>query len=553
MRNCYSLLGLLMTGWMLFSFSSCENFFISDSNRLMYDKSYGNMARTDSVYSLLGILTKMQKVADRYVLLGELRGDLVVPNDHTSGDLRDLALFSATPDNCYNRIRDYYDIVNGCNCYLAYLDTTGQRYMKEYAAAKAIRAWTYLQIELNYGRASYFTQPVLTVEDNNRDYPVLTIDEICPLLIADLEPLVVFDRPDLGEILTLSSEYFFVPVRVILADLYLWNGDYSKAAETYYDYIFLNQAVLNPSYRIYHNDASYSSVRDGWSVSWSSVLPDETICFVPMATDPSDGRCSDLDSIFSGGMNGRYQVEASDSYIQTNLQQSYYLDAAGEYTNGDLRLRSSVAGVWNRNTMMDTMNIRKNSPLQSSASANTVMLYRLPHIYLRFAEACNQAGYSSLAFTVLKYGLTQDNIIKYVAPSERQTGARFLNFDHDAFLSNGAVHARGSGDTDYSQRYSLTVGDSVWVYDSDNDVYNYVAASPEYKAAVKDSLDNLILEEMALETAFEGNRFQDLIRFARRRNDNSFLATKVASRGSEFNENLYRLLLDEKNWYLSQQ
>jgi hypothetical protein len=86
-------------------------------------------------------------------------------------------------------------------------------------------------------------------------------------------------------------------------------------------------------------------------------------------------------------------------------------------------------------------------------------------------------------------------------------------------------------------------------------------------------LRNLILDECALETAFEGYRFTDLIRFAKAMGKNDVLAKRVAARafenkvnmhydtegaygsdGSllkfEYDEALYNTLSDESNWYL---
>jgi len=540
MKAIYHTLVFLLAGLLLFS--SCEQFFVTDSNRLMYENDYEQLAKTDSVYSLLGILTRLQKVADRHVLLNELRGDLTCPNKYTSGDLRDIATFSATVDNSYNNIRDYYEIINGCNAYIACLDTTKNRYISEYTAAKVIRAWTYLQIATHYGEATYFTDPILTVKDNNQEYPSLGINELCPLLIADLEPLSNFGTPSFGDILSMNSSYFFIPVKVMLGDLYLWNREYFKAAESYYDFITAKKMPLG-SYQISYNDATFASVSDRWSVTWSSILPDETLCFIPMAVNSTDGLTSKLDSLFGGGRSGHYQVEPSDSYIETCLSQSYYLSEADIHTTGDLRIRGAVNGRWTGGMLTDTLNIMKNA-------GNTVLLYRLSHVYLRFAEACNLAGYPSLAFTALKYGLSAGNISRHVSDSELRTAARFLNFREDIFDNNRALHARGSGNSADNDRYRLSVGDSVWIYDAERDSAVYVQASPEHKAAVMDSLDLLILDEMALETSFEGCRFSDLLRFTLRRNDPDFLAKKIAGRSAEFDDVLYLKLLDKKNWYL---
>ena len=61
-----------------------------------------------------------------------------------------------------------------------------------------------------------------------------------------------------------------------------------------------------------------------------------------------------------------------------------------------------------------------------------------------------------------------------------------------------------------------------------------------------------IMEERAREMAFEGQRFYDLMRMAKRLNDPSFLADRVAAKFSGAQkENIRSLLMDENNWYIN--
>ena len=148
--------------------TSCEDMFDIDSNRVVYDHELNTTA--DSVYSTLGVLQCMRKVADRYVILGEVRGDMVDVNENTKTSLRNLANFDFKDDNEYLNVRDYYAIINNCNYALAKMDTTlainNKRVMvDEYAAMIGIRAWTYLQLAINYGEAYYYTAPLITESD----------------------------------------------------------------------------------------------------------------------------------------------------------------------------------------------------------------------------------------------------------------------------------------------------------------------------------------------------------------------------------------------------
>lgn len=80
------------------------------------------------------------------------------------------------------------------------------------------------------------------------------------------------------------------------------------------------------------------------------------------------------------------------------------------------------------------------------------------------------------------------------------------------------------------------------------------------------AVETLIADEMALETAYEGTRMFDLIRFARHKNNaegnnygTNWLAWKIARRNEKlapyaspnvFNTSLYNLMKNEENWYI---
>jgi starch-binding outer membrane protein, SusD/RagB family len=64
-------------------------------------------------------------------------------------------------------------------------------------------------------------------------------------------------------------------------------------------------------------------------------------------------------------------------------------------------------------------------------------------------------------------------------------------------------------------------------------------------------LDQIILDERGRELAFEGKRFYDLMRVAKRMNNPSFLANKVAAKYPASRRSQIRsYLMDENNWYI---
>ena len=103
--------------------SSCEDMFKVDSKVVLYDYENTLDRATDTVYSVLGIIKNMQKIADRSVILGEVRGDLVSTSDHANKDLAELYNYdfkNLRKTNRYNKPSDYYAVINNCNFFLAH-------------------------------------------------------------------------------------------------------------------------------------------------------------------------------------------------------------------------------------------------------------------------------------------------------------------------------------------------------------------------------------------------------------------------------------------------
>lgn len=476
--------------------TSCKDMFTPDNNIVTTE-----LAPQDTVFQAMGIVQRMQKLADRTVLLGELRGDLVSINrEYASPSLQQIFDNNVDVNNDYNKPRDYYDVINNCNIYLAYVDSTrrggtgkegstlSHYFGKEICAAKTFRAWCYLELAKIYGEVPFVTEPVTTANAGSviaKSAVKSSLSAIADYLIDDLQSYA-FERDnlDMRPGYSNKNDYakYFIPVRVMLAELYLWRGsitnnqsDYINAARLYHDFLvfpgeeqpvgannafWLMESSLtgNSILSTYSGSFNYSeTVRDsrpGWLKNAVAVIPMDTIAFY--------GNYSDLHSIFNSATTNNYFPVAtySDRLLAISQGQTYcYVSgptgqtsrriiifddktkSEGEYSSpilrGDLRLSQVISSEPYNNMYDKSKNDEKICNAKYAAAFNgsqptnkndqriaAVPYYRYTTLYLHMAEALNRAGFPETAFAVLKYGLSYENLANekgcpdYISPDE---------------------------------------------------------------------------------------------------------------------------------------
>lgn len=596
------------------SLTACSDFFEQDSEQVIFTDKHQLNNATDSAYSVLGILNKLQAIADRTILLGEVRGDLVDLTTVANSDLRDMALFNIGDDNRYNQPRDYYAVINNCNYFIAYADTALKNnrndyiFMKEYAQVKAIRAWTYLQLAINYGKVPFVTEPILTKQDAEKNYPSYDIENVCTYLISDLEPLAeLYGRsyPNYGDIRGVSSRLMFFPINIVLGDLNLWlatvtgnTAKYREAALRYYKYISERNGT-NSYYAVGINLMTWTPGSTNWmgTTIWggfrsqftteSTAAQAENITLIAGDSIRAEGNYSELRNLFtsSGRDNdGLVSIVPSDRMFDISEAQVhccvtnstepevYYAPTTGmqEHAVGDLRL----AQVYNGSSYRINYATGERTQLSYIYKYQTqnVHIYRRMMVYLRMAEALNMAGYPRMAFEILNNGLNnktaEDYVLPYCTSSDSLFVAQFdfpetrygvftvenlINNRTEGLINTIGLHTRGSGWTPMNEYYRLPEP----TYPEECTLEDSVALQRALIPRQQEFVDSLILNEGALELAFEGTRYYDIMRYAmRQQNPGQTMAKYIYARRGEDKSDAMRSeilkdLTDKRNWFLN--
>ena len=554
---------------MVVSFVSCSDMLDSKSDRYVYDPALDQ--KVDSMFYINGILKGVQQAIDQTVLTNELRGDLLSTSANASTDLRRLAAFDYADGNQYDSAYVYYRIINNCNYYVAHRDTTlatgsTQVAMKEYAEAKAIRAWAYMQLARTYGSVPFYTTPLTNIASVEEAAKLERKDMkgICDALAPDLEQYVNLPVPnwgnfDAGTSKTVATSKMMFPVRLVLGDLYLETGQYAKAAEHYFQYLKKAKAVcgnyvahLN-NYPDYLNLSSDVINADTYANpnynSWSSIFSfdNETQTYVAMATNKLRGQITQLPGLFgynyysaSDGYtyNEKMSLQPSSAFLDLSNNQTYYYQTTNGLTTtvgsqviGDMRYHA----IKNQIPSAETTAAEPVYVIMKYQNAN-IQIYRTAGIYLKLAEAVNRMGHPDVAFAVLKDGWnsTLEKDTTYMTAEGIQflkTTVPFLTDENEVIfndedhglkysLGNQGIHMRGCGYTagNLSEYRLSTELEKRWSALRQKGYEIPTTAADTLKAKI-DAVEDMLCDEMALELAFEGSRFGDLCRIARHKNN----------------------------------
>lgn len=541
--------------------TSCSDMMEPDSDRVLWadDNRLDNV--NDSLYSAIGILAQVQRIADRTVLFGELRGDLMTTSASAHSDLKDIENLDIKADNSFADRSDFYQIINNCNFALLRMDTTlvvqqEKALLPEYVAIKALRDWVYVQMGLIYGKAKYSTQPILSVEDTRRELPELSLDELMDKAIEDLTPHLGVRPLDYGSLDGHSTAQCFIPLQMFLGDLYLYKNDYENAARSYFSLIDKNH------YLVTREGANYwmNSQRLAMYAGYNGTYQNDVLFKIP----------------FSSSLRALHSQMAAYTYSETEqpwllpsaafvseMEDRAYLNtdnnlAVTQVMRGDLRgygrgadgtyYNAAFGPVMQAGSAVSEMMITKFFNNLSGTEYDKIEsrrllslpVYRTELLYLRFAEAINRLGKPSIAFAVLKYGLNSATLSEATDPTlqrinpEEYAGESYLAGFLTAYYNNNegiAVHGRGTG---------LRFDKETFV----------IPALPTREDSVL-YVEDCIADELAAENCFEGNRFFDLLTLSRHRaNHPVYMAERVSRKFVGREETMRQKLLTLDNWFV---
>jgi len=441
-------------------------------------------------------------------------------------------------------------------------------------------------------------------------FPKLSLDQLIPQLISDMQHIPTLSTNIVSSfynqtITDNSKSYYlnlqFIDKHILLGDLYLWNDQYVEAAtkyKAYMDAADVNSSKTNiknkvsgwvwsgsnePRFQVCYQrykDQDVTAFRNMWKeifyrgstdagTSGSVGLQDEMIWMISYSG--SSMSTSPFIKLFANSGQGEYQLKPSayaiDSLWETQVQQSngFVFDGRGressfDHVNGQPVVLKYLYDYYTTTTtdINKTIHLNYFNITNPYLKTGKWFLYRAALLHLRYAEAANRAGYPRLAYALLNNGVktnfdwrqsngtfradregvqyssyppASDSVAArpYPAPfylDARQNDAPYT-FLRSPWRDNNGIRGRA---------FLVNIPTPAYVTDGINDHNDSIQW-----------IEKAIIKEAALECGFEGQRWGDLLRVARRNNKeglgsvstimNNAIAPKFSGGSANINEN----------------
>lgn len=570
----------------IIAFVSCKKSFeVQPETFLTPTNMYRNVYDADA--AVLGLYGKFMGLAKQYVILNELRGDLMEVTLNADDTLRQINEHNIQSGNPYASPRPFYSLINDCNdllknfnIMLANNKFKLTEYQQRYSDVGALRSWLYLQLGIHFGQVPYVTDALENVDavKDKTKYPLLPFNQLLDSLISFTQKLPYQLPYPAGSNLMLTAvdgnntEAFFVEKNGLMGDLNLWRGNYTAAA-SYYRLLmestgYTDNSVTNTGGNQYfqqfrqayasvtdnndlcvgyirYKESDMGSLIDNNSQGWRSIFArgqdalfyQQHIWVLPFSS--SFAPVNPFVDLFSNN-GGRYQVmpsqKAKDNWNSQMQSNGFPFDARGNFTwrtiNGQPVIVKYLYNYLDQTSLLPTNLLTKNGQWFLSRSAD---------IHLRFSEAANRDGRHKLAFALVNNGLTADTTY---GPHGATDVTNFDNTLYDAFPYN--FDARYGTYPYFRGPYYRSAGIRGCAR------VNVIGVPVGQDSTL--TIENTILNEGALELAYEGYRWPDLLRIALRRNDPTIIANAIyAKLNKDGNPNAAAVqskLMNPTNWYL---
>lgn len=260
-KTLIGLTALLLTAGM----TSCEEWLdLKPESEIILDEYWQTESDVESVLAACYRGLTENEVVYRMIVWGELRSDNIINGTGFHRDREDMQKIldgDITASNAYASWGSFYTVINYCNNLLNYAPFVVDRDNNFTAAdlnrlrseVYALRAMTYFYLVRAFRDVPLVLEPSI---DDIQDYNIPKSSEAAVLdqIIEDLLEARKYARSDFGKLAYNKGRITLDAVNSLLADVYLWKGDYSLAVDA------CDRVLANNNLKLVHASLMFTQV-----------------------------------------------------------------------------------------------------------------------------------------------------------------------------------------------------------------------------------------------------------------------------------------------------
>lgn len=451
----------------------------------------------------------------RMGLWGEARSDNMVIAVSSSNDLNYLLKENILPSNPFCNWTSFYQTINRCNIVIHYapqvqeLDPnyTLTEMKANIAEATFIRSLCYFHLIRTFRDVPYTREPSID-DTQNYQVPADSFNVVLNNLIADMEGVkddaqLYYRKPNPDKMADAAERDNTARVTrpamyALLADLYLWKGDWQKCVECC-DYIidFKKKEYENLKRRLQNTVYLFNDI---------PLLMEKVNNTSGNAYYEIFGKGNSFESLFELTFDETLNKDNKNSFVgsyyvnySNNTLNSGYLAAFDEFY-GDLPNKST--DLFNAN---------------DCRAYESIYRYSTTQYYISKYSAGNIVIDNSKSNWTPSYSWRSQNYAHWIV--YRLTDVMLMKAE--ALIEQGSEH--------FEDAFSLINAVSRRAVNSFAPGTGEVLKYDDYKDS-KENMEKLVLDERHRELMFEGKRWYDLLRQARRKGSTKELATTVTKK-----------------------
>ncbi|MEZ3558619.1 MAG: hypothetical protein K1V86_04020 [Duncaniella sp.] len=518
------------------TFTGCSDFFDPETDDQLNGEDYIS-SDTEMYTGFLGIMTKLQAIGDKEILLTDTRAELLETTSNSTPEI--ISLYNYDEDlrgNSYANPAAYYDVIMACNDYLIKMKEYGKLtgvdpeiWADLVSSTIRVKAWTYKTIAEIYGEAMWFDSAVTEFTELTpaNGFELLPVSEVMDRALQlmengwngvpsnrDINWIAWLDPDNITSIANSSFRQWnhMVPAyEGVYSELLLWkgaivdatSGDIAAAQPYYQKVCDLILPAINTALIGNHGTHPYWITSNGNTGQWRGVFSNPTLGFYEIISvilyDYEHNQNNTLNDHFLYSDRNSYLLRPS-KFGMNRWKDSSFNPGATEDTRylGTFRYPTSAQPVIYKYSVTS----------RTSLSDVHIITYRATQYHFYLAEALN-------------------HLQRYVASS--------------ALINNGVNGAYDAEDAEWN---GFTVN---WTSNAEWGAFRYpntgvrgcheipgrsmITDLDESEVSAAEAIrinDMQILDEALLEFACEGRTYAFMNRMALRYGDLSIVADRVA-------------------------